>query len=340
MSRGPDNEERKVDGVGNVVSVVSVPALISTRALAIGCALVIGISLIVSTRAPLVATFSKVREKSDLLVLPNPQRTVVLSLGYRSALADLIFAHVLVSSGIHLQEKRRYETAAAYLETINELDPKFATPYRYADTILTVQATPSKLSDYEAARRILERGMRELPFDTELWLTSGQFFAYLAPARIEELANKTVAQQWRHEGAKRLARSCELIGKNDAIPYHCVTAARLFSQSGEREALLQFVERIMSVTDDPAVHEQALSALMRAMGQEQKDEMKRRRERLDRIQKNDLAFVGKDRYLLLGPKTNGFACFGPKAKTALECATSLREYHRRLDESGVNGTAL
>jgi tetratricopeptide (TPR) repeat protein len=297
--------------------------------------LFLGVFLVAVTRAPLVKRFATAREGSDLLVAPSPERTIVMSLGYRAALADLMFAHVLVSSGIHLQEKRRYETAASYLRIINELDPKFATPYRYSDTILTVQATKAKLTDYEAARGILERGMRELPYDTELWLTSGQFFAYLAPPRIAELANDVIAKQWRAEGAKRLARSCELVGKNDAIPHHCVTAARLFSQEGEREALMQFVERVLAVTDDPEVHEQALLALSKAMGEEVKEEMKRRRERLDRIRKNDLPFVGKDRYLLLGPRTNGYACFGPRAKTALECATSLRGYHHLLDESAA-----
>jgi tetratricopeptide (TPR) repeat protein len=299
-----------------------------------GVALLIGISLIVLTRGPLNAQYAKVREVNDVLVVPSPERTVILSLGYKSALADLIFAHVLVSSGIHLQEKRRYETVAAYLKTVNELDPHFATPYRYADTLLTVQASASKLIDYENARQILVRGMTELPYDTDLWLTSGQFFAYIAPPRITELANESVAKEWRTEGMKRLARSCELIGNNEAIPYHCVTTARLLSQAGEREALKQFVERILAVTDNPEIHEQALTSLSRVFGDEQKEEMKRRRERLSRIRDNDLPFVGKDRYLLLGPKTNGFACLGPKASNSLDCATSIGKYHSILDQTG------
>ena len=297
-----------------------------------GVALLIGISLVVLTRGPLNAQYAKVREVNDVLVVPSPERTVVLSLGYKSALADLIFAHVLVSSGIHLQEKRRYETVAAYLKTVNELDPHFATPYRYADTLLTVQAGKSKRVDYENAREILERGMKAFPYDADLWLSSGQFLSYIAPPRIAELADETVAKEWRAAGMKRLARSCELIGNNDALPYHCVTAARLMSQTGEREALKQFVERVLAVTDDPQVHEQALASLSRALGDEQKEEMKRRRERLDRVRANDLPFVGKDRYLLIGPKTNGFACLGSKAKNALECATSIGKYHSILDQ--------
>jgi tetratricopeptide (TPR) repeat protein len=300
--------------------------------------LALGVVLVAFTRSSLTSRFEQAKESSDLFVLPSPERTVVMSMGYRSALADLIFAHILVSSGIHLQERRRYDAAAGYLRIVNELDPKFASPYRYADTILTVQSVKSRLVDYESARAILERGMRELPYDEDLWLTSGQFLAYIAPPQIAALAGDEVAKQWRVEGAKRLARSCELVGNNEAVPHHCVTAARLFSQTGEREALMQFVERVMAVTDDPTVHEQALATLARAIGEEQKAEMKQRRARLDSIRENDLPFVSKDRYLLIGPKTNGYACFGQRAKTSLDCATSLREYHRRADAIGVNGS--
>ena len=294
--------------------------------------LVLGVCAVAVTKTPLNSAFARAKEKHDLLVLPNPERSKLMSLGYRSAMADVLFAHVLVSSGLHLQEKRRYEAASAYLNIVNELDPTFATPYRFADTILTVQATQARLSDYQDARKILERGMSALPYDTDLWLTAGQFFAYIAPPRIAELSTEAVANEWRAEGRRRLARSCELVGNNDAIPYHCVSAAYLFSKAGERQALLQFVERILAVTDDPAIHEQALASLGRVFGEEQKSEMKHRRQRLDRIRKDDLPFVGRDRYLLLGPGVKSvYACLGAKAEQNPDCATSLREFHKRLD---------
>lgn len=295
---------------------------------------VAGAIVIAKTRPVLLATFTKAKDKQDLWVLPSPQHSIGMSLGYRSAMADVLFAHVLVSSGLHLQEKRRFETAASYIDIINALDPRFASPYRFADTILTVQATRARLEDYQAARKILERGMAALPHDAELWLTAGQFLAYIAPPRIAELVDEETSKQWRREGAKRLARSCELVGNNEALPYHCVTAARLFSETGERQALMQFVERILAVTDDPQVHEQALASLSRAFGEEQKAEMRRRRERLDAIRKNDLPFVGKDRFLLLGPKVaSPFECLGASATGRVDCATSLRDYHERLDKT-------
>jgi tetratricopeptide (TPR) repeat protein len=283
------------------------------------------------SRSRLVTAFLLGKDKHDVYALPKPEQVVVMSLGYRSALADLLFAHVLVSSGIHLSEKRRFETAASYLRTINELDPRFATPYRFADTLLTAQAVKATLDDYISARQILERGMHELKYDLTLWLSGGQFMAYVAPPRIEVLAGAEVAKEWRMEGARRMARSCELVGKDESAPLHCVTAARLLSQAGELAALRQFVERVVSVNDDPEVQAQALASLSRALGEEEKRKLVLRRERYDRLRNRGLAFLGKDRFLLVGPHYDAFSCLEGSRRLTVDCATALVDYHQRLD---------
>jgi len=285
----------------------------------------LGLSLIVAVRGDLAKQFERLRERKDTFAWPPPRQTVVLSLGYRSALADLLFAHVLVESGLHLQERRRFETVAAYLRTINALDPKFATPYRYADTLITLQAGNPSLSDYRDARAILERGMHELPYDAELWLTAGQYLAYLAAPHIESLAGSEQAKAWRMEGARRLARACELGGADETLPYHCVSAASIFGREGKREALIRFVERVLSVTDDPEVHQQALLALARVTSKEQMEQIKKRGERLDQMRKSDLPFVPKDLYLLLTPPYHPESCLGSDYRDRPGCATSFAE---------------
>ena len=197
-------------------------------ALAVALAAVVTIA---GTRPRLADHFHRASVGSDVYALPNPEQTVVASLGWRSALADLIYAHVLVSSGLHIHEKRRFEFAGNYLDTINELDPKFRAPYHYADTLLTLSTVAPRVEDYVKARQILERGMDELPLDGELWSAAGQFMAYLAPSQLKDEEQK---KEWRLAGARRLARACELVGKNENIPYHCITAAGIFTRAGQR----------------------------------------------------------------------------------------------------------
>lgn len=311
------------------------------RAAVVKSALVVAaVGLVSWSRPKLLPTFLSAKDAYDVYALPKPEQVVVMSLGYRSALADLLFAHTLVSSGIHLAEKRRFESAASYLRTINELDPKFMTPYRFADTILTMQSVKPKLEDYVAARGILERGMREFKTDMSLWLSAGQFMAYLAPPHVAELASPAVAEEWKLDGARRLARSCELVGKDEDAPHHCVTAAHLLSQSGELEALIQFVERVVAVNDDPEVQELAMASLAKAMGEDEQRKLALRRERYDRMRAKGLHFVGKDRFLLLGPSFDAFACLDHQAAKRADCATSFALYHQRLDEDASNDVGL
>lgn len=313
-----------------MTATVRMPVRIRTFCAAL---VLVSLGLVQWSRPMLVGSFAQARDAYDVYALPNPKQVVAMSLGYRAALADLLFAHVLVSSGLHLTEKRRFEAAASYLRTINELDPKFLSPYRFADTILTVQSAKPTLDDYVSARAILERGMREFRFDMNLWLSAGQFMAYIAPPHVAALAGQATAQEWKREGARRLARSCELVGKNEDAPYHCVTAAHLLSQAGELDALIQFVQRVIAVNDDPEVQQLALASLAKALGEDQERKLLLRRRRYEQLRARGLAFLGKDRFLLIGPPFEPFGCLDPVRQADASCATSFAEYHERMDRN-------
>ncbi|WP_437539349.1 hypothetical protein WME79_23920 [Sorangium sp. So ce726] len=81
-----------------------------------------------SVRAPAADLEQRVAETSDVYVLPPTDEVVRLSLGYRSALADLLWSHVLVSQGLHTMERRRFENLTLLLDAINALDPTFRDP--------------------------------------------------------------------------------------------------------------------------------------------------------------------------------------------------------------------
>ncbi len=301
------------------------------RLLVVACVL-LGTIVTHSVRAGLARDFARARTKRDIYALPSPRQAVAFSLGYRSAMAELIFAHLLVESGLHLQEHRRFDTLDAYLETVIALDPKFSTPYRLADTLLTFQAGKATLKDFKLARSVLERGMRELPFDQELHLTAGQYLAYLAAPRIEEFSGKTEAEQWKIAGARALARSCELIGHNENIPYHCITAAHLFDKAGEHQAMRRFLERVLAVNDDENIRDLAFGYLGRGLGKADAEAEQRRLNELDLIRKSEMPFVGKNRYLLLPPHYDPYRCVGYLGDTNAKCATSLFDWHARNEQ--------
>lgn len=276
-------------------------------------------------RARLLPRFAAVRDKTDVYTLPSPEQVVVASLGYRSALADLLFAHVLVWHGIHFQEKRRLDHAADYLDTVTALDPTFREPYYYGDTLIAMQPVKPRHEDYVRARRLLERGLAARPGDTELWLSTGQFLAYMAAPWLEDPKER---EEWRLAGARILARACELVGENENIPYNCIIAAGLFDKAGEREANIQFLERVLAVSDDEAIRERALAYLEHALGERSLEARRFRSDSLRRAWKEDLPFVSLTTELLLGPPTNPAACAGLGRENA-DCASSWAAWRAR-----------
>jgi hypothetical protein len=279
-------------------------------------ALGVGLLLLAGSRARFAEAYRRVTARHDTYLLPPAAQTRALSLGYRAAAADLIFGHVLVSAGEHLVEKRLFELGDRYLETINALDPKFRDPYRYADAILTLQAVQVPEEMYRKARRILLQGTREFPYDQALWASAGQFLAYLAPGQLK---NSAEADEFRQEGARLLAHACELIGSNENIPYHCVTAARLFSEAGNRAASQAVLQKLLVVSDDPEIRALAQGQLA-AMG------VQAHAQRFEQLKRDDLPFLSHAGLAALGPRFDPAACAGKRGRGSDDaCATTFRE---------------
>ncbi|HEU5077351.1 MAG TPA: hypothetical protein VFU02_24335 [Polyangiaceae bacterium] len=274
-------------------------------------------------RSALLGPSAKLKASHDVYTLPAPTETVVLSLGYRAALADLIFAHVLVSYGLHFQERRLFDSVGRYLETINELDPKFATPYLFADTLLTLQPKVPPLEHYVMARKILLRGTRERPFDALLWMSAGQYLAYLAPPHLPSEQQKTA---WQQEGARLLTRACELESDDENIPYQCIVAAGMLNTLGMHEANISFLERFLAVNDDPEVRARAESYLRKALKAQGKEMIELHSRRFREAWRADLGFASQDMALVVGPGFDPIACVRGAAAVPPEgCATAWRE---------------
>jgi tetratricopeptide (TPR) repeat protein len=282
------------------------------------------------TRPFLLERYKRLREASDVYALPPPEQTVVFSLGYRAALADLLFAHVLVAYGLHFQDKRRFDFVGRYIDTMNALDPIFVEPYRFADTLLVISPTPPRLEDYVKAKEILERGVKNLPYNTELWLVAGQYMAYVARPHLPDEAMKA---RWGKRGAELLARACELASENESIPYHCISAARLFHKAGEREAAIRSLERLLAVTDDPEIERLALGYLAKHLSEREEERQQARRQAFRERWGKDLAFASKDLLLVIGPDFDTSLCAGPDRPEGHECATSWRDWAQRVDRS-------
>lgn len=318
---------------GEAPSRLAASGLGVTAAIALACALAVA-----SVRASLFQANARVKETSDVYVLPPPEQVVTLSLGYRSALADLLWAHVLVSQGLHTIERRRFENLTLLLDAVNELDPTFREPYLLADALITFQnETPRE--EVLKARAIMELGVKNRPLDGELWLVLGQFVAFIAPGTY--LTDPEEQNRWRLEGAQMLARAAELGGDNSNIGWQAFGGAGILQRAGQIEASISFLRRTIAVTEDPELREKAEKQLawMLAKKSAEIDQLadakkwqtdRRRYEAFQETWRRDLPFVTKSTLLLLGPPRDAAWCAGTERALSPGCAATWKDWSDRL----------
>ncbi|MGK4004316.1 hypothetical protein WMF31_16900 [Sorangium sp. So ce1036] len=298
-----------------------------TLALAAVAAVAIG-----SVRAPAADLERRVKETSDVYVLPPPDDVVTLSLGYRAALADLLWSHVLVSQGLHTFERRRFENLTLLLDSINALDPTFRDPYLFADALITFQASTTPREEILKAREIMERGVKHRPLDGELWLALGQFVAFIAPAGY--LTDPDEKAQWRLDGARMLQRAAELGGNDANISWQALGGAGILGRAGEREAQIRFLQRTLAVTDDEELQQQIRAQLDHLLGERAAEAYRRRLDGFAEIWRRDLPFVSKSMMLVLGPPRDTAYCAGGAHADEPRCAPTWRAWAERLESPG------
>lgn len=291
---------------------------------------VVGVLVVALCRPSLTHSYGELRLTSDVLKLPKPEQTKVLTLGYRSAAAGMLYADMLVSYGMHMNQKRRFEFAGQYCDTINALAPEFRDPYLFADTVITAQPQGTMTPELQReaffkAREVLERGTRNLPLDTEVWYAAGLYTAYFVPPHLDTAEE---VNAWKLAGAKMLQRACMLVDSNDNIPYHCILAASLLERGGQREASIRFAQRMLAITDDPGIAKRAELFLKRQLKERELERTMMRMDQFEKQRREDLYFVGKDQYLVVGPPFDAARCAGLSNETP-QCATSWRAWFAR-----------
>ncbi len=110
------------------------------------------------------------------------------------------------------------------------------------------------------------------------------------------------------------------------LPYHCITAATIFTRAGEREASIRFLERVLAVSDDEEVRKLALGYLRRELGEQARDEVEQKPSKFREAWGKDLPFAKKDTLLVIGPAFDPAQCAGVRAAERPECATTWRAW--------------
>ena len=267
------------------------------------------------------ATMHRAKEREDVYVLPPPRELRVMSLGYRNAGADLLWAKLLVQYGTHWAEKREFPDLPRYLDAILTLEPDYAPLFKFVDTLVVFRPPHGTEEDARIARRYLERGVKERPFDHEVWHHYGQFLAFLAPSFLTNAEEK---DRWRKDGAEALIHAVDL----GAEPNSAISAATILNRFGESKAVtIEHLRRAYALTDDPHTREEISQKLERLEASAAREMAERDMKFIESRWRKDYPFVSRGEYMMMAPFTDPLRCAGPTSAFSPEC---VRDWEPRL----------
>lgn len=252
----------------------------------------------------------KVQQRDDVFLLPPASQLRALTFGYRSAATDLQWARLVLEYGTHWQEHRPFPDIDRYLDGILALEPDHPALYLFVDTMICFTPVGATEEDARKARRYLERGIKERPYDAEVWLHYGQFIAFLAPSFLKDPAE---IDRWRHDGAVAIARSVEL----GADPDKSLSVATILSKSGEKQAAVQHLQRAWAMTDDPETRRQFAFKLEKLNASA---EAEKTTSVVEAEWRAKYPFVSRGTALMLGPGRDPARCAGTASFERRGCA--------------------
>jgi hypothetical protein len=292
------------------------------RAALVVLAVAIAALAIARVQPALAHTTHLVKESDDLYALPPPEELRALTLGYRSAVVDLLWAKMLIEYGMHHQEKRVFPDVTHYLDAIIALEPDYRQTYRFADTLLFYHPGPlPDAKDVAQIRVYMNRAFQERPFDGNLYMQYGQFLAFTAVS-VEPDDQRDALQA---EGARLMAQGVELGADTSRI----LSVATMLDRNGARAAAIDGLRRSYALTDDPKTRADIAARLTSLEGTAARDEAERAMKRVETRWRDELNFLSRGEYLLTGPVIDPLACAGPgpdaQPQCALDWSNALRE---------------
>ncbi len=171
----------------------------------------------------------------DVLYVPPPEHLIPMAMGYREALADLIWVRALIYSGANLGTDQIAATGR-YVDAITGLAPRFRRAYLWGGitAVYTGQAQIDRPM-VDRAIDIYRRGLVQFPESHELLYPLGMLLLTQVPSTSGYDADERDAL--RREGIEHIRRAAAF----GADPLVRQYAATLVAEHGERELAVQFL---------------------------------------------------------------------------------------------------
>ncbi|HEX7480799.1 MAG TPA: hypothetical protein VF331_23560 [Polyangiales bacterium] len=266
------------------------------RALTIVAAVLAGGIVADQFRGQAQRHFIATQTYEDVYYLPPPNQLVTAALGYRAALADLVWMKALIYFGEELHHRGGVEHLYAYTDAMLALDPYFKKVYRWVASTAIYRTGKVTDADVRKAIRYLQRGIRLFPDDGELAWDLGATYSFeLAPL----LADPTQRAAAKRSGLEYL----ELAALRGAGPAWLVlqTAGQL-RQLGRAEQAIKHLEDVYATVTDENVKQQVLAKIGQLRSATYAQAMEQATREFEATRAKTLPYIDAGLFMLIGPR--------------------------------------
>lgn len=176
------------------------------------------------------------------LNLPKASLVRLVSVGYERLASDYYWLLAIQYYGADGNRRDGCPDLHRILELTTDLDPLFLSAYRFGAVAIPVRLPEKGWWNAEAAIRLLEKGVKEIP---DSWLLA----FLLSYGRLEYLNDVAGA-------AEALERASKAEGRPAYLP---LLATRLRSHAGAPESALSFARALLQSTQEPQLREELQS---------------------------------------------------------------------------------
>lgn len=237
------------------------------------------------------------RTYEDVYYLPPNEYLIVGSLGYRSALADLIWMKALVYFGNELIRNGNVRHLFRYSDAMIALDADFKRVYRWVANGAVYRPGEVTAENVHTAIRYLEVAAKRFPDDGQVaWELGANYMFELAPFLVrgspEYIATRQKGLEYLEAAALRGA----------GPPWLVLQTAGQLTALGRNEQAIRHLEDMYEVASDPDVKEQIAHKLTQLRSESYVEAFRRTAQELDAARVRDFPYVDPTLYLLLGSR--------------------------------------
>jgi len=231
-------------------------------------------------------------EVEDAPFAPSPEAAPFVTLGYREAAADLMYARLTTYFG---GRDNTADGVASLAEAIAALDPQFHRIYDWGNRAMTFASHGVDQTTFHRALALLERGIHEFPDDWRLLYAAGQI--YMLDLETKDPAER---RRWDERGALLLESASR---KPGAPSNAAVSAAHLRTKLGENQRAADNLREMLLITHDAKARArivEKLAALEHANADAIAGEVMEMRRRFEADWNRDRPAVPATMYVLIG----------------------------------------